>query len=391
MQLVLLLLHHEVDPPPDGFGPPGGPLLQELPHPQHLGDTGDQHIEVAGKGVLQRRQLVELGHQLVRVRAPLQVDGQLQAGEVRLVPHIGDLLGPARLDQLRHLVQDGLHGGGVGDLVDLNEVLLLDIAVFRPDPDAAPAGLVDLPDGARVVDQLPAGGEVRGQQGLHQVAVRVLQVGDGGVTDLFQVEPAELGGHAHGDAAVGTHQNVGEGGGQQGRLLHGVVVVVHEVHGVAVDVPEQLIADGRQLGLRIPGGGPGHVPGIDLAEVALGVHKGRQQGPVSLGKTHHGVVDGGVAVGVQAHGLAHDVGGFRPGARQQPHLVHGVQELAVRGLEPVDLRDGPGDDDAHGVGHVVGLQRIGDGLLHHRRVEADDVGHIHLVVGFVSFFLFGQV
>ncbi len=185
--------------------------------------------------------------------------------------------------------------------------------------------------------------------------------------------------------------NVGEGGGQQGRLLHGVVVVVHEVHGVAVDVPEQLIADRGQLGLRVPGGSPGHVPGVDLAEVALGVHKRRQQGAVAPGEAHHGVVDGGVAVGIQAHGLAHDVGGLRPRSRQQAHLVHGVQQLAVGGLEPVDLRDGPGDDDAHGVGHVVGLQRVGDGLFHHRRVEADDVGRVYLMLVVVGFFLFGQV
>ena len=391
MQLVLFLLHHEVDPPPDGPGPPGSPLLQDLPHPQHLGSTGDQHVEVAGKGVLQGCQLVELGHQLVRVHAPLQVDGQFQAGEVRLVPHVGDLFRPARLDELRHLVQDGLHGGGVGDLVDLDEILLFDVAVLGPDPDAAPAGLIDLPDGVPVEDQLSAGGEIRRQQGLHQVAVRVLQIGDGGVADLLQIEPTELGGHAHGDAAVGGHQNVGEGGGQQGRLLHGVVVVVHKVHGVAVDIPEQLGADGRQLGLCVPGGGPGHVPGVDLAEVAFGIHKRRQQGAVAPGEAHHGVVDGGVAVGVEAHGLAHDVGGLGPGSRQQTHLVHGVQQLAVGGLEPVDLRNGPGDNDAHGVGHVVGLQRVGDGLFHHRRVKADDVGRVYLMLVVVGFFLFGQV
>ena len=391
MQLVLFLLHHEVDPPPDGPGPPGSPLLQDLPHPQHLGSTGDQHVEVAGKGVLQGCQLVELGHQLVRVHAPLQVDGQFQAGEVRLVPHVGDLFRPARLDELRHLVQDGLHGGGVGDLVDLDEILLFDVAVLGPDPDAAPAGLIDLPDGVPVEDQLSAGGEIRRQQGLHQVAVRVLQIGDGGVADLLQIEPTELGGHAHGDAAVGGHQNVGEGGGQQGRLRHGVVVVIHEVHRVGVNIPEQLGADGRQLGLCVPGGGPGHVPGVDLAEVAFGIHKRRQQGAVAPGEAHHGVVDGGVAVGVEAHGLAHDVGGLGPGSRQQTHLVHGVQQLAVGGLEPVDLRNGPGDNDAHGVGHVVGLQRVGDGLFHHRRVKADDVGRVYLMLVVVGFFLFGQV
>ena len=374
MQLVLLLFQDEVDAAAHGLRPPGGPLLQDLPDAQHLGAAGDQHVEVAGEGVLQGGGLEELGHQLVGVHAPLEVDGQLQAGEVRLVPHVGDLFGLAGLDQLRHLVQDGLHGGGVGDLVNLNQVFRFHIAVLGPHTDAAPAGVIDLPQGGGVADQLAAGGKIRRQQCLCQVAVRIFQVGDGSVADLFQVKAAELGGHAHGDAAVGGHQDVGEGGGQQGRLLHGVVVVVHEVHGVAVDVPEQLRADGGQLGLGVPGRGAGHIPGVALAEVALGVHEGRQQGAVAPGQAHHGVVDGGVAVGVQAHGLTHDVGGLGPGAGHQAHLVHGVQELAVGGLEAVDLRDGPGDDDAHGVGHVVGLQGVGDGLLHHRRVEAHHVG-----------------
>ena len=45
--------------------------------------------------------------------------------------------------------------------------------------------------------------------------------------------------------------------------------------------------------------------------------------------------------------------------RQQAHFIHGVQELAVGGLEAVDLRNGAGDDDAHGVGHIVLVQRLG--------------------------------
>ena len=44
-----------------------------------------------------------------------------------------------------------------------------------------------------------------------------------------------------------------------------------------------------------------------------------------------------------------------------------------------------------GVGHVVGLQRVGDGLFHHRRVKADDVGRVYLMLVVVRFFLFGQV
>ena len=79
-------------------------------------------------------------------------------------------------------------------------------------------------------------------------------------------------------------------------------------------------------------------------------------------------------MGIQAHGLAHDVGGLGAVPRQQAHLVHGVQELAVGGLEAVDLRDGPGDDHAHGVGHIVLVQGRGDGLLHYRAPQAHDIG-----------------
>ena len=70
-----------------------------------------------------------------------------------------------------------------------------------------------------------AGGEVGGFQGVQQVGLRVLDPGDGSGADLFQVEAAQVGGHADGDALVGVHQNVGIGGGEQGGLEHGGVVV----------------------------------------------------------------------------------------------------------------------------------------------------------------------
>ena len=390
MQLLFALAEDEIGAAADGLRTPSAPLLQHLAHTQHLGAAGDEHVEVAGEGVLQGRLLIELGHQLVGIGTPLQIDGQLQTGQVGLVAHVGDFLGLAGLDQLRHLVQNGLHRGGVGDLIDLNEVLCLDIAVLGPHPHAAAAGLIDLPQSGRVADQVAAGGKIRRQQRFRQVTAGIFQIGDGGLADLPEIEAAELGGHAHGDAAVGRHQNVGERSGQQGGFLHGIVVVIHEVHGVAVDIPEQLAADGHELGFRVTGSGPGHVAGKCLAEVALGVHKGRQQGAVAAGQTHHGVIDGRVAVGIQAHGLTHDVGGLGAVAGHQAHFVHGVQQLPVGGLEAVDLRNGPGHDGRHGIGHEVGLQRAGDGLLHHRRMQPHDIGIIDFLPGFLRLFLSGH-
>ena len=68
-------------------------------------------------------------------------------------------------------------------------------------------------------------------------------------------------------------------------------------------------------------------------------------------------------MGVQLHGLTHDVGGFGAVAVQQAHLVHGVQQLAVGRLEAVNLRDRAGHNNAHRVRHVVLAQRVRDALI----------------------------
>ena len=164
----------------------------------------------------------------------------------------------------------------------------------------------------------------------------------GGFAHFVQVEAADVGGHGNADALVRRHQDVGERGGQQARLLHGAVVAVHEVDRILVDVLEDLGANGGKLGLGVTRGGVAQVAGVVLAEVALGFHEGREQGLVARGKAHHGLVDGRIAMGVQLHGLADDVGALLARAVEQAHLVHGIQKLAVRRLEPVDLRERAG-------------------------------------------------
>ncbi len=162
VQLFLLALTDEIGAPAHPVHPPGGPLRQNLAHPHHPGHPGDEDIEIAGEGILKGGHLEQPGHQLVRVGPPLQVDGQLHAVEVGLVPHVGDFLDLPPLDQLGYLVQDGLHGGGVGDLVHLDEVILLDIAPLGPQPKGPPAGAVNAGQRRPVVQELPPGGEVRG-------------------------------------------------------------------------------------------------------------------------------------------------------------------------------------------------------------------------------------
>ena len=138
--------------------------------------------------------------------------------------------------------------------------------------------------------------------------VRILHQSDGRFTNFFQVERADIGCHADGDALIGTDQHIGVGGGQQCRLLHGGIVVIHHIHSVGIDVLKKLRTDGVQLCFRVTGSGIGHIAGVDLTEVTLGIHKGMQQCLVAPGQTDHGLINRRIAMGIQLHGLADDVG-----------------------------------------------------------------------------------
>ena len=177
---------------------------------------------------------------------------------------------------------------------------------------------------------------------------------------LLKVEAAEVGRHADRNAGVGGDEDVWEGRRQQRRLLYLAVIVIHKIHSVRVDVAEQLGADAVELGLGVTRRGVGHIARIDLAEVALGVDKRRQQRLVAARQTHHRLIDRRVAVRIELHGLADDIRRFRAVAVQQTHFIHGIEQLAVGRLEAVDLRDGARHDNAHRVGHIVLAQRIRD-------------------------------
>ena len=365
MQLLLAALQVVVNAPADALPTERCPFLQQFPHAQHPGRPGNQHVKVAAEAVLQRRHAEQLLHQPVGIGAALAVDGQLQASQVGLVAHIADLPDLPLLDQIHDLIHDGFHGGRRRDLGDLDAVVGLIVGVTAAHPHRAPSGGVDLFQLRLVVQQDAAARKIRGDQRVGDLMLRVPDQRRGRLAHLRQVKGADIAGHSHRNAGIGVHQHRREGHRQQRRLPGGIVVVVRKVHRVLVDVGKQLGAYLFQPDFGIAGGGIGHIPGVGLAEVALAVHIRHQQRLVAAGQPHHRFVDGGVAVGVQPHGLPHHVGGFDPSPVQQAHLVHGVQQLAVRRLKAVDLRDRPGNDDAHGVGHIVFPQRFGNGLRYH--------------------------
>ena len=64
-----------------------------------------------------------------------------------------------------------------------------------------------------------------------------------------------VGGHAHGYTRSAVDQQVGDAGGEHGRLHAHIVVCGLEIDGVAVDVAEHLLSDFLETHLGVSHGG----------------------------------------------------------------------------------------------------------------------------------------
>ena len=157
-------------------------------------------------------------------------------------------------------------------------------------------------------------------------------------------------GHAHGNAGGAIDQQVRDARGQD-RGFHSLLVEIrHQVDGFLLNVREQLHGDGRQAALRITVGGRG-IP-VHRSKIALAVD-GRVAHVECLRHAHQRVIDRRIAVrmvflrGTRPTTPAH-LRVLAPG--NQIHLVHGVQNPPVHGLEAVaHVGHGAADDHAHGV------------------------------------------
>ena len=244
----------------------------------------------------------------------------------------------------------------------------------RPRPVLYAAGMLGL------AEDVSAGGEVGAEDVLQtqfEVGTRLVlgfvDERDAGVDDFGEVVRRDVGGHADGDAGAAVDEEVGDAGGKDGGFERGLVVVGGEVDGVGVDVCEHLAGDAGEARLGVTHGG-GRIA-IDGAEVALAIDHGIAQAEV-LREADHGVVDGGVAVGmIVAHDVADDLGGLGVLLVElQAHLRHAVEDAAMDGLEAVaDVGQGAADDDRHGVveiaaPHLVldvdGVEECGSAALH---------------------------
>ncbi len=235
-------------------------------------------------------------------------------------------------------------------------------------------GAVGVHDAGPAEDE-GARGEVRALDEVHQVVgrgVRMVDQVDGGVDHLAQVVGRDVGGHADGDPLAAVDQQVGEPGGEDGRLLLLVGVVGDPVDGVLVDALEHVHGEQAQPAFGVALGRRGEV---GRAVVAVEVDQGMAQAE-GLGHADQGVVDGLVAVRVKpAHGVAADLGALHVRTIGPVALdVHVVENAPVHRLEAVPgVGEGPADDDRHGVVQegplhlVLDLDRL-DGAVGQARV-----------------------
>ena len=81
-----------------------------------------------------------------------------------------------------------------------------------------------------------------------------------------------------------------------GEALHGVVVVIDEIHGVLVDPAEQLGGDGIELDLGVSGSGKRHITAVYLTKASLGIDERMEKRFISACQTHHRFVDRHITV-----------------------------------------------------------------------------------------------
>ena len=174
----------------------------------------------------------------------------------------------------------------------------------------------------------------------------------------------DLARQSHSDTLRPLRQEEGEFHGEGNRLLVSSVVgqfplrsfrIEHHVEGKFGETCLDVTCSGRVIA------------GEDVSPVALAVDK-----EVLLPHLHKRVLDGGVAMRVELHGMSHDVGHLVVLAVVHP--LHGMEDTSLHGLQSVhDMRDSPLENDIRGIVEKPLL-------VHAREVVSDGVGHLRRVV-----------
>ena len=150
---------------------------------------------------------------------------------------------------------------------------------------------------------------------------------------LDEVVRRHVGRHTDRDSRCPVDEQIGKSRRQHLRLCQLVVIVRHEVDHVFVEV----FGHGhRGRGKARFGVARRSRPIIQGAEIAMPIDQRNTQDE-ALGKPHHRVVNGRIAVRMQlAHDFAGDAGRLDvPAVGAQPHLGHLVQDATLNRLETI--------------------------------------------------------
>ena len=354
---VLPVLRHavlEARPPLDDLVP----VLEEVPEHRlevhHLRLAVDEREHDDAEGGLELRALEELVQDDLRHRVALQFDDDPDPVAVGLVAEVGDVRDLLVAHETRDLLDEPCLVHHEGDLADDDAVAtvpsLLDVGL-RAHHDPAAAQPVGFANPGSAEDRAP-GGEVGTPDDLHQLVEGRVGRLDEPVTGsghLAEVVRGDVRGHAHRDARRAVDEEVGERGGQNGRLLQAVVEVRRVVDRVLVDITEQFARESVEPGLGVAVGRGGVA--VHGPEVSLPVDERIAEREL-LRHPDERIVDGRIAVRVVFPDYVADDGrALSVGSgRAEAGLVHRVQDPPVDRLQAVaNVGQGPLYDDAHRV------------------------------------------
>ena len=295
----------------------------------------------------------------LRNGVPLELDDDAKPVSVGFVSHVtdfGDFLVPNQLGDLLD------QAGFVDHERDLRHDDALGVLIHVLDPgarahyDPATSGPESLFDALPTADE-PTRRKIRAGHQLLETLLRKLGVGNQGRRrrdDLPQIVRWNVGRHAHGDARTAVDQQVRHFRRKDRRLFQAPIEVGRKGDRLLLDVLQKLHRHSGEAGLGVPV--CRRRVAIDGPEVALAIDERITKREI-LDHPHHGVVHGGIAMGVV---LAQHVADHRgrllvtsPWA--QPQLAHCVQDAPVNRLQAVSY---VGQRSLHNDAHRVVDERF---------------------------------
>ena len=317
---------------------------------------------------MQSGQFEEFIQENVGIRISLYVYHDAHTLTARLIVYVGNAVNFAFLGKVGNRHDELLLVYTVRNLGDYNLVVVLTGLDFGSGThhDSTSTCIVSVLHALDAVD----GGtcrEVRSWDILHQsvgIDVRVVDVGAASVNHLAQVVGRDIGSHTHGNTVTAVYQQVRNLGRHHGRLLEGVVEVVHHIHCLLVEVVHDVLTHLRESALRVTH--RRRRVTIHGTEVTLSVDEGVTHVPL-LTHTNQGTIYRRVAVRVvlTEHLTYHARTFLIRFVTGVSNTEHTVKNTAMHRLETIaHIREGTSHDHRHRIVDVTRLHLLLNVDLH---------------------------